>query len=134
MRANPLTTHSNAGIAAKNVKLAAEIHSFEDAAAFLEGTWQKPLAKHMMVTVSRAVDGDQAKPTAISVWLYDTCILVYHESRKVVADNGGFNTPTTTCRLNMVAPAGVHFFHEHKKLRAMTGGMSKHQALEIVQR
>jgi hypothetical protein len=52
----------------------------------------------------------------IDVVLYSTTILRYRADGKFWADNGGYNTPTTSIRLNMVAPYGWHFGHVRKRL------------------
>ena len=114
-RANSATTHQYAGIAAWRVKLAAEIHSYADALAFLEarGSRSEKLAANMYVTA-----GGPAEDPYKQIWiiLYRTTVLCYRRDGKFWADNGGWNTPTTSTRLNMVAPRGWFFSHERKRL------------------
>lgn len=120
-RANPATNHQYAGVAAWRVKLAAEIHSYADALAFLGGEdavdmrigREKKLAASM--TVLRMYDDPEGRKR-IAIRLYSTNILVYREDEMFFADNGGYNTPTTSTRLNMVAPRGWFFSHHKKKL------------------
>ena len=111
-RANPATTHQYAGIAAWNVKLRAEIHSYDDARKFLGDQKSEKLGAHMFVLTT----DDYA---TIDIVLYSTTILRYTADGKFWADNGGYNTPTTTQRLNMLAPGPLgawRFAHSKKRL------------------
>jgi len=108
-RANPATTHQYAGIAAWNVKLRAEIHSYDDARKFLGDQKSEKLSAHMFVLTT----DDYA---TIDIVLYSTTILRYTADGKFWADNGGYNTPTTTQRLNMLAPGPWQFAHSKKRL------------------
>ena len=114
-RANPATTHQYAGIAAWNVKLRATIHSYDDAKAFLGDSRSEKLGSNMYVIASGPSDDPYR---TIDVVLYRTTILRYRNDGKFWADNGGWNTPTTTTRLNMLGPEGWFFGHERGKLTA----------------
>lgn len=113
MRANPATTHDNAGIAAWRFKLKAEIDSYGDANTFLGGAKERELGPHMIVR-------EHSTPTSwrdyIAVVLYDTEIIRYYPDGTFSVDNGGWNTLTTRARLNAVVPKGFHVWHERKQL------------------
>lgn len=103
--------HLYAGIAANiDVKTVgdAEVTNYEQAAAFLGDAREKQLASN--VTVVR-VDA-----TTIGLKLYHTIIVAYYANGQFSVDNGGFNTPTTSRRINQFTPAGWHFHHHQKKL------------------
>jgi hypothetical protein len=122
-RANPLTTHSNAGIAVWKFKLRAEIHSFEDCEKFLMDSAEyreldcqpmpeRDLGPHMLVI---AHGGMFERYYAVK--LYDTEIIRYYPDGTFSVDNGGFNTLTTTARLSAVLPDGyAPAYHRDKKL------------------
>lgn len=57
----------------------------------------------------------------IAVILYDTAIIHYREHGHWTADNGGFNTPTTSRRAMQFGPRGVHFSHVNKVLTPREG-------------
>lgn len=107
-RANPYTTHQYAGIAAGQVKAKADVRSFAEAAAFLGDEQAKIIASHVLV--------HRVSPDAIAIRLYDTDIVTYYADGTFEADNGGWNTPTTTSRLNQFGPHGWFFGHGKKKL------------------
>lgn len=122
-RANPRTTHGNAGIASWRFKLKAEVHSYEDAAQFLRDTeprWRLvgdvehgvehgtfDLGPHMVVVEQRDY---------LAVMLYDTEIIRYYPDGTFSVDNGGHSTPTTMYRLNAVLPDGWVANHHKKQL------------------
>lgn len=107
-------THDYAGISANNrqIKARGEIHSFEDAERFLAGDQVRTVASHVMV---RKVDQDR-----IDIVLYDTAIITYYRDGSWTADNGGFNTPTTSARATQFGP-GVYFYHDNKVLKPTKG-------------
>jgi hypothetical protein len=112
------------GIAANNpVKAKAVVKSFEQAEAFLDGEEEKTLASH--VVVYRVGGG------GIAICLYETDIITYYPDGTFVADNGGFNTPTTSTRCNQFGPEGWCFFHHNKKL---TGRNKKSMDIEMGKR
>lgn len=106
-------THAYAGITTGYVKAKADIHSYDDAEAFLDGQQQKQLASNVIVR--------RLSPTSIAIRLYNTDILVYHSDGTFEADNGGYNTPTTSGRCNQFGPRNYHFSHAKKKLVAWNG-------------
>jgi len=102
-------SHYYSGIAANNpVKAKAEVNSFEQAEAFLDGEFKRKLASN--VVVHQVVDG------GIAVCLYATDIITYYPDGTFIADNGGFSTPTTSTRCNQFGPKGWRFFHEKGSL------------------
>ena len=102
-------SHYYSGIAANNpVKAKAEVKSFEQAEAFLDGEEEKTLASNVVVHL---VEND-----GIAVCLYNTDIITYYPDGTFVADNGGFNTPTTSTRCNQFGPKEWYFFHEKGQL------------------
>lgn len=106
-------THPNAGIAATcflKTKGNAEVHSYQDAAAFLGGSSQRTIASN--VTIVRR------SPSSIAVRLYQTNIITYHADGTFEADNGGYATPTTSTRCNQFGPRGYYFCHGKYKLLA----------------
>ena len=110
-RSNPATTHDNAGIAAWRFS-APKINSYEEADAFLGDEIEKKCGRgKLLIHRLSGVPGD-----GIAVRLYDTDILIYYQDGTFEADNGGWNTPTTTARLNYFAPPGWFFGHGNKKL------------------
>lgn len=114
-RANPRTTHLNAGIPANSyIKAKAEVKSYEDAATFLGNDREKKLASNTVV--------HRVAPDAIAVRLYETDIITYYADGTFTADNGGFNTPTTSTRCTQFGPRGWFFYHHKKKL----GGRGPH--------
>lgn len=120
-RENPATTHDNAGIAAWNVKLRAEIGSYEDCATFLDegstvSVYARELAAHM--TVTRELDAGYC-----AVVLYDTEIIRYYPDGTFSVSNGGWNTPTTKYRLDAVLPSGWIAYHRGKKLGVWKPGV-----------
>ena len=121
-------THDNAGISAWRFKLKAEIGSYEDCRAFVEE--HDPdfvLAKlGPQMVVLRLGDGhrdvDSSKGDVFAVRLYDTEIIRYYPDGRFSVDNGGFNTPTTSVRLNAVLPYGWGAYHRNKKLALWKSG------------
>jgi hypothetical protein len=59
----------------------------------------------------------------VATWLYETDIITYYPDGTFVADNGGFNTPTTSTRCNQFGPEGWCFFHHNKKLTGRNKSM-----------
>ena len=108
-RANPLTTHINAGIpAGRYVKADAEIHSYQDAVDFLAGAAEKQVARNVVV---HRVNRD-----TIGIKVYNTTVIKYHNDDTFEVDNGGYNTLTTSTRVNQFGPKGWLFWHHQKVL------------------
>ncbi len=116
MRNNPLTSHINAGIPATSfIKTKAPIKSFTDAFNFLSGEKEKKVASNVVVHKLK-------NSKSIAIKLYGTDIIIYHSNGTFEADNGGFNTPTTSTRCNQFGPKDWTFFHHKKKLRGYFDG------------
>lgn len=109
-RANPHTTHDNAGIAAWNFKLKGEIGSYEDCIKFaceneavtatsMHADWA--LGPKMVLRLNTLGDSGE---NYYAVVLYNTEIIRYYPDGTFSVDSGGFNTPTTRERLNAVLP------------------------------
>jgi hypothetical protein len=103
-------TNPNAGIAAWNFKLVAEIHSYEDCARFCDG-YERKLGPQMVVYPRLNADG----ASGYAVKLYDTEIIRYYPDGLFSVDNGGFATPTTRERLQAVLPDGFMAYHHSTK-------------------
>lgn len=124
-RANPLTTHSNAGIASWNFKLVEPFQSgkpFSHRALYdflydREPLLARGIGPHM--TARRDTTDSSAQ---IDIILYDTSIIRYYPDGTFSVDNGGFNTPTTTERLSAVTPEGFWAYHHRKRLGLMGPG------------
>ena len=116
MRHNPLTTHCYAGIASRPINTKAEIRSYADAYKFLGGEKEKKLGSNLLVHVVKWTSGGARIPFSIAIKLYGTDIITYHGDNTFEANNGGFNTPTTSSRCNQFCPKGWRFAHENKKL------------------
>ncbi len=100
--------HPHAGIAAMpGIKSKAEIRSHRDCEAFLAGENRKKVASNVYV---------EARGTSFAIILYETAIVIYHDDGTFEADNGGWNTPTTSARATQFGPLGWYFCHSHKKL------------------
>lgn len=122
-RANPATSHENAGIAAWRFKLKAEIGSYQDCVNFYAAETSPTdfsdepakLGPHMSVKPCRR------KTTMLTsyyaVVLYETEIIRYYPDGTFSVDNGGFNTPTTLYRLSAVLPPRWMVFHYRKQLK-----------------
>jgi hypothetical protein len=125
-RANPRTTHDNAGIAAWRFKLNHEIGSFDDCrdayfgadehAKWREGFGTRDLIigpnMYVRATAWRTQVGI---PTAYAVVLYDTEVIRYYDDGTFSVDCGGHATSTTRERLNGVVPDGFGaYFHDHR--------------------
>lgn len=113
------STHTNAGIAALTTLKTvgnAEVHSYEDAECFLGGLSFRKIASNVMIF--------RNSPTTISVKLYQTDIVTYHKDGTFTAQNGGFNTPTTSARAQQFGPRNTYFYH-HKKILHPTSGKVK---------
>ena len=109
-------THLYSGIASRGpIKARAEIHSFKDAERFLNGARVRTIAANTFIESVSTCGVPDCKACRIDVVLYDTPILRYFRDG-FEADNGGFNTPTTSARLNQFGPEGFYFFHKDKKL------------------
>jgi hypothetical protein len=112
-------THQNAGIAA-SIKIKtvedAEIHSYFDCESFLQGSMERQIASNVMIV--------RCSDTAIAVRLYNTDIITYFADGTFTAQNGGFNTPTTSSRANQFGPMNVHFSHTKKVLTPSKGNVS----------
>ncbi len=112
-----VATNLYAGIAANNdVKTVngVEVTNYEQAAEFLGDASERQLAAN---TVLVRQDAD-----TIAVRLYDTFIVAYYRYGKFSVHNGGFNTPTTSRRVNQFTPAGWNFYHENKQLTGRHNG------------
>lgn len=102
-----LATHIYSGIAAWRFKPEAELHSFDDCEAFVQGRKGRiKLAASMTIRFQ-----ESHGKRAYIIRLYDTDILCYLENGTFWADNGGFNTITTSTRLNHFGPP--HWFFSH---------------------
>ncbi len=115
--------HFNAGIPANHfIKAKAEIHSFNDCLVFMDNgrAVEKDLGSNVTVRLDARDHG--GRPEAYAVVLYLTPIVIYHADGTWEADNGGYNTPTTSTRLNQFGPRGFHFSHERQKLWAFPCG------------
>lgn len=117
-RANPATTHDNAGIAAWRFNLKAEISSWDDCMTFLyedgdTSLLERELGPHMKVTRELGY---------CAVVLYATEIIRYYPDGTFSVDNGGWNTPTTLYRLSAVLPSGFGAFHHKKQLKLIRYG------------
>lgn len=115
-RANPLTTHNNAGIAATTTvktKKDLVVNSFETAErAFFELSegsfrWEVNLASNVRL---------RRQPGYFAIVLYDTEIVRYYPDGTFSVDSGGFNTPTTANRVTQFTPDGWRGFNEKKQL------------------
>lgn len=130
-RANPATTHDNAGIAAWNFKLTHEVHSYEDATRALTALYASAGPEHIGTDRIKYVMhhrethyGQKFGPhmwlvdlgSYIAVVLYDTQIVRYYPDGTFSVDNGGFNTPTTSERIGAVVPDGFWAYHKQKML------------------
>jgi len=111
--------HEYSGIAAWNFKMTDEVHSYEQAQEVFDRLYfaetddydEKPsggtrlaykIGPNMWIS-----QGDGF----YSVVLYDTEIIRYYPGGTFSVDNGGFNTPTTTERLQAVLPNGFRCYH-----------------------
>jgi hypothetical protein len=124
-------THIYSGISANNrVKSKAEIHSFEDAAAFVAAENERHCVREYRyrlasnVTVCPILSND-GKVVAIAIRLYQTNIITYFPDGTFEADNGGYNTPTTSSRCNQFGPKGWFFYHKQKKLTGRSQGFEE---------
>lgn len=102
-----------AGIAAWNFKLKGEIHSYEQARAFVkendpDGVMAE-LGPNMHVLLKG--DGYLEREDIYVVLLYNTEIIRYYPDGTFSVNNGGHNTPTTSARLNAVLPDGFRCYH-----------------------
>lgn len=105
-------SHDNAGIAASNYLKTvggAVIHSYADCVKFLDGQPLKQVASNVVI---------ENHYEYISVVLYRTEIVRYYPDETFSVDNGGFNTLTTSTRVNQFTPDGYFFGHTNKKLLA----------------
>lgn len=123
-RANPATTHGNAGIAAWRFKLRAEIGSYEDCREFVRENDPDHVCAELGPQMRVLLLGDGHDPAfsedVYAVTLYKTEIVRYYPDGTFSVDNGGWNTPTTSERLQAVVPEGFRTYHQQKRL-GMTG-------------
>lgn len=56
---------------------------------------------------------------------YDTCIVKYYADGSFSVDNGGFNTPTTSTRINQFTPRWFSVSHVDKKLVALAANVQR---------
>ena len=119
-RANPATTHDNAGIAAWSFKLKAEIHSYEDceeAIRKLGCLGEATIGPNMTLIERLCADGK----CGYAIVLYDTEIIRYCPDGTFSVDSGGWNTPTTMYRLCSVLPGDYSAYFHRKQLGLMAG-------------
>jgi hypothetical protein len=125
-RANPLTTHDNAGISAWRFKMNAQISSYADCERAMEILGKDGFAEigpHMtLIHEGHHEDGRDPngypsgmtaqEPRPYAVELYSTKIIRYYPDGSFSVDCGGFATPTTRERLAAVCPDGCSpYFH-----------------------
>lgn len=131
-RANPKTSHDNAGIAAGNFKMTEDVRDYATAREVFERLYHETTPATATTDRVKAVGGgDGDSPYAYRIgphmWvaeregyyavvLYDTEIVRYYADGTFSVDNGGFNTPTTRYRLDVVTPDWFWAFHERKRL------------------
>jgi hypothetical protein len=136
---NPNTTHLYAGIAANMpIKSEADIKSYADCVAFMGDEREKQVASNVRIRRVQSHFGgngphryDDSDKTccycgepkhlnrpSYAVVLYDTKIIIYHPDGMFEADNGGFDTPTTSQRASQFGPEGFSFWHDNKNLVA----------------
>lgn len=119
------STHPNAGIAALgNIKSKAEINSYKSANEFLGDQNQKIVAANVNVI---------RKDNGIAIRLYNTDIVTYYPDETFEADNGGFNTPTTSNRCTQFGP-GCYFSHANKVLHAGGYPATKGKRFRVIQK
>lgn len=107
--ANPLTTHPYAGIPATSPVKAAKVNSYKEAATRLGKRDLVKIGPHLHLKRGAGY---------IAVVLYETDIVRYYPHGTFSVNNGGFNTLTTTTRLNQFGPEGWRFWHDKKQLWA----------------
>lgn len=136
-RANPATTHGNAGIAAWRFKMLEDVHDYETASEVFQRLYMETTPATMTTDRVKLVGGMESKYAykigprmwvaengeTYEVYLYDTPIVRYYPDGMFSVDNGGFNTPTTTERLMVLTPDTFVAFHEQKKLGLRTGSV-----------
>ena len=109
-------SHPNAGIPANTfIKAKAEIHSYEDAAAFLGDEVEREIGSNVRI-VRTDLKGRRRQDASISVRLYATDIITYYPGGTFNADNGGYFTPTTSSRATQFGPEGWYFGHHECRL------------------
>jgi len=91
----------------KTLLAEADAHTYAEYDVFLDGEKTKDIARNVNV---RSYYGK------IFIRVYDTDILIYYPDGSFSADNGGFNTATTTDRMNQFGPRSVRFYHDAGKL------------------
>lgn len=117
-------THYYAGVAACNFKLKAEIKNYNQARAFVQENDPDCIMADLGPNMHVLLLGDghrevyKAFQDATENWgdiyavvLYDTEIIRYYPDGTFSVDNGGFNTITTTERLQAVLPDGFCCYH-----------------------
>lgn len=102
-------THEYAGISAWDFKLKAEVVNYEQAREFLSGRNIAYLGPQMIIAEEHCEE--YAQTSFFAVVLYNTEIIRYYPDDTFSVDNGGFNTLTTTERLQAVLPDGFRCFH-----------------------
>lgn len=138
-RANPLTTHENAGIAAgTGVQIIWDWKVNDYASAWdlyehvrikcitgkLSGARVRRPHGHPNYLITKSPKGNiwlrsgsvLGSGNCIAIALYDTEIVRYYPNGTFSVDNGGFNTPTTSNRVTQFCPPGWFAFHERKQL------------------
>lgn len=144
-RANPLTTHVNAGIAA-NAKIKTwqdrTFESFEDCRDAYwsangpeheKARWRERFGiKDLRIGSNvylRPLQQDHLSgiPAAYAIVLYSTEIVRYYADGTFSVCNGGYNTPTTSSRISQFTPPGFYVWHDRKKLVMFS--MRNHDAL-----
>jgi hypothetical protein len=116
-------THDYAGISTWNFKMTVEVHSFEQAR---DAFWCPPegakwyqsfgvrdliIGPNMYLRPNFSGREQAGIPTRFAIRLYNTEIIRYYPDGTFSVDNGGFNTPTTTERLQVVLPDGFRCYH-----------------------
>ena len=95
------------------VQAAASVNDYQSAKNFLNGRDEKRIA-HNTKVVSYC-DG------SIGIVYHATAIVKYYPNGEVRLDCGGWQTTTTTQRLNQFGPIGWHFYRKDFVLYASDG-------------
>ncbi|HYH64728.1 MAG TPA: hypothetical protein VD866_08555 [Urbifossiella sp.] len=86
----------------KTLLAAADCHSYEEYVSFLAGEKSRDIARNVNVRQHYG---------KVYVRVHDTDILVFYPGGSFSADNGGYNTVTTSDRLTQFGPRNVRFYH-----------------------
>ena len=82
-----------------NLKMKADVTTFEDAIKFLGGETQKEFGHNTYMT--RLSSG------SVAVTYHKTEIVTYHPNGTITLDNGGWHTVTTARRMHRLTPSNV---------------------------